>query len=109
MSVTEPLSPAGASLPMDDVVGRVALRKAGWRLIPLLALGYGVAYMDRVNISFASLQMNRDLHFSASVAMGLAKDFTGVYQPGLLMLVIPTLVGAATIVMMRFQSRASSQ
>jgi len=23
-------------------------------------LGYGVAYMDRVNISFASLQMNRD-------------------------------------------------
>ena len=67
MSVTEPLPPARASLPMDDAVGRVALRKAGWRLIPLLALGYGIAYMDRVNISFASLQMNRDLHFSASV------------------------------------------
>ncbi len=67
MSATEPLPPARASLPMDDAVGRVALRKAGWRLIPLLALGYGIAYMDRVNISFASLQMNRDLHFSASV------------------------------------------
>ena len=67
MSVTEPLMPARASLPMDDAVGRAALRKAGWRLIPLLALGYGIAYMDRVNISFASLQMNRDLHFSASV------------------------------------------
>jgi MFS transporter, ACS family, tartrate transporter len=67
MSVTEPLPPASASAPMDDAVGRVALRKAGWRLIPLLALGYGIAYMDRVNISFASLQMNRDLHFSASV------------------------------------------
>src|SRR6202142_383692 len=67
MSVTEPLSAARAPLPMDDAVGRVALRKAGWRLIPLLALGYGIAFMDRVNISFASLQMNRDLHFSASV------------------------------------------
>jgi ACS family tartrate transporter-like MFS transporter len=36
-------------------------------LIPLIALGYGIAYMDRLNISFASLQMNRDLHFSASI------------------------------------------
>ncbi len=67
MSATEPLMPARVSLPMDDAVGRAALRKAGWRLIPLLALGYGTAYMDRVNISFAALQMNRDLHFSASI------------------------------------------
>ncbi len=47
--------------------GRSAMRKATWHLIPLIALGYGVAYMDRVNIGFASLQMNRDLHFSNSV------------------------------------------
>jgi ACS family tartrate transporter-like MFS transporter len=48
-------------------IGRSALRKASWRLLPLIGLGYGIAYMDRVNISFASLQMNEDLHFSASV------------------------------------------
>ncbi len=48
-------------------VGKSALRKASWRLISLLGVGYGIAYMDRVNISFASLQMNRDLHFSAAV------------------------------------------
>jgi ACS family tartrate transporter-like MFS transporter len=48
-------------------VGRSALRKASLRLLPLIAIGYGIAYMDRVNISFAALQMNRDLHFSASV------------------------------------------
>ena len=60
MSVAQPL-------PLDHAVGRAALRKASLRLIPLFALGYGIAYMDRVNISFASLQMNRDLHFSASV------------------------------------------
>ena len=37
------------------------------RLLPLIAIGYGIAYMDRVNISFAALQMNQELHFSASV------------------------------------------
>jgi MFS transporter, ACS family, tartrate transporter len=47
-------------------IGRTATRKAMWRLIPLIALGYGTAYIDRVNISFAALQMNRDLHFSAT-------------------------------------------
>jgi ACS family tartrate transporter-like MFS transporter len=46
--------------------GATAIRKATLRLVPLIALGYGAAYMDRVNISFASLQMNRDLHFSAT-------------------------------------------
>jgi MFS transporter, ACS family, tartrate transporter len=51
----------------DDRIGRAALRKASWRLLPLIGLGYGIAYMDRVNISFASLQMNHDLHFSATV------------------------------------------
>lgn len=57
------------SLParVSDDVGRSAMRKATWRLIPLIALGYGVAYMDRVNIGFAALQMNLDLHFSNTV------------------------------------------
>jgi ACS family tartrate transporter-like MFS transporter len=41
-------------------------RKISLRLIPLLAVCYGVAYVDRVNVGFAALQMNRDLHFSAS-------------------------------------------
>ncbi|HTC75782.1 MAG TPA: MFS transporter [Edaphobacter sp.] len=50
----------------DAAIGASAVRKASLRLIPLIALGYGTAYMDRVNISFASLQMNRDLHFSAT-------------------------------------------
>jgi MFS transporter, ACS family, tartrate transporter len=58
------LDPVPAS---DATEARSAFRKASLRLIPLIALGYGTAYMDRVNISFASLQMNRDLHFSATV------------------------------------------
>jgi ACS family tartrate transporter-like MFS transporter len=47
--------------------GASALSKASWRILPLIGLGYGVAYIDRANISFAALQMNLDLHFSATV------------------------------------------
>jgi ACS family tartrate transporter-like MFS transporter len=50
-----------------DEIGRSALRKASLRLVPLIGLGYGLAYMDRINISFASLRMNLDLGFSPVV------------------------------------------
>jgi len=42
-------------------------RKIAWRLVPFLMLLYMVAYLDRVNISFAALTMNRDLGISESV------------------------------------------
>src|SRR6187200_1913347 len=42
----------------------VTLRKVTWRLIPFLFLLYIVAWLDRVNVSFAALQMNSDLGFS---------------------------------------------
>ena len=51
----------------SGTIGASAQRKASLRLLPLMGIGYGLAYMDRINISFASLQMNRDLHFSATV------------------------------------------
>jgi MFS transporter, ACS family, tartrate transporter len=50
-----------------DGQDKALLAKISWRLLPLIGLGYGIAFMDRVNISFAALQMNRDLHFSATV------------------------------------------
>jgi ACS family tartrate transporter-like MFS transporter len=51
----------------NERIGRSAMRKATWRLIPLIAFGYGIAYMDRLNIGFAKLQMNSDLHFSETI------------------------------------------
>jgi sugar phosphate permease len=35
--------------------------KVTWRLIPLLFMCYVVAYLDRVNVGFAKLQMLHDL------------------------------------------------
>jgi ACS family tartrate transporter-like MFS transporter len=56
-----------AASPDNIALEQSAYRKASLRIIPLIALGYGAAYIDRVNISFAALQMNRDLKFSATV------------------------------------------
>jgi ACS family tartrate transporter-like MFS transporter len=51
----------------DVAIERSAMRKASWRILPLLGISYLLAYMDRANISFAAAQMNNDLHFSATV------------------------------------------
>lgn len=49
-----------------EVVGS-AIAKASWRILPLLGLGYLFAFLDRVNIGFAALEMNVDLGFSATI------------------------------------------
>src|ERR1017187_7837333 len=41
--------------------------KCAWRLIPLMMLLYVVNYIDRVNVGFAALTMNRDLGFSPAI------------------------------------------
>jgi ACS family tartrate transporter-like MFS transporter len=43
------------------------IRKISIRLVPFLFLLYIVSYLDLVNVSFASLQMNKALGFSAEV------------------------------------------
>ncbi len=41
--------------------------KVTWRLLPFLFIYYLCAYLDRINVSFAKLQMLNDLHFSEAV------------------------------------------
>jgi ACS family tartrate transporter-like MFS transporter len=41
--------------------------KCAWRLIPLMGLLYLVNFLDRLNVGFAALTMNKDLGFSPSV------------------------------------------
>ncbi len=43
------------------------LRKAAWRLIPVMCLMYVASFLDRSNVGFAALTMNRDLGFSPEV------------------------------------------
>ena len=50
-----------------DKLPAVTLRKVTWRLIPFLFVLYVIAWLDRVNVGFAGLQMNADLGFSSTV------------------------------------------
>ena len=52
--------------PAQPQVERGAIRRMTLRILPLLMLCYFVSYLDRVNLSFAALQMNRALGLSSS-------------------------------------------
>ncbi|MDB5979049.1 MAG: major facilitator superfamily 1 [Pseudomonas sp.] len=54
------------------------LRKVAWRLVPLIMLCFVAAYFDRVNISFAKLQMQSELGLSdAAYGLGASMFFVG--------------------------------
>ena len=56
---------------MDNAVENSAMRKIYWRLLPFAVLSYFLAYIDRINVSFAGLTMRDDLDMSAG-AFGFA-------------------------------------
>jgi sugar phosphate permease len=69
----------------SDVLGG-AVRSAGWHVIPLLAMGYIISYIDRANVGFAALTMNRDLGLSAT-QFGFA---AGTFYIGYCLLELPS-------------------
>ena len=74
-----------------DVSGAVA--KARRRLIPFLFLLYIVAYLDRINVGFAALQMNQALGFSDTV-YGFG---AGIFFLGYVLFEIPSNVILARV------------
>jgi MFS family permease len=73
---------AGDVLPQADSTSFEArtYAKVSRRLIPFLMLCYLGAYLDRVNVGFAKLQMLNDLHFSETVyGMGAGIFFLGYF------------------------------
>ena len=55
-------------------------KKIAWRIMPILFIGYIIAYLDRVNVGFAKLQMMGDLKFSDSVyGFGAGIFFVGYF------------------------------
>jgi D-galactonate transporter len=61
-------------------------RKVTWRLLPLLFLCYVLAYLDRVNVGFAKLQMQKDLGFT-DTAYGIG---AGVFFIGYFLFEVPS-------------------
>src|SRR6201996_8424373 len=50
-----------------DALEHVTISKIIKRLVPFLCLCYFIAYLDRVNVGFAALQMNAALNLNASM------------------------------------------
>jgi ACS family tartrate transporter-like MFS transporter len=59
-------------------VEKTTIRKIYRRALPLLFLAYFACYLDRINVGFAALTMNKDLGFTATVfAVGATAFFWG--------------------------------
>ena len=56
---------------MTQAIEKSAMAKIYMRLLPFAILSYFLAYVDRINVSFAALTMRDDLQMSAS-AYGFA-------------------------------------
>ncbi len=58
----------------------VVVRRLTWRLVPFLFLLYIVAYLDRINVGFAALQMRQQLAFTDAVyGLGAGMFFAGYF------------------------------
>jgi ACS family tartrate transporter-like MFS transporter len=69
-------------------IERVTVRKVFWRIIPLCFVLYIISYVDRANIGYAALQMNKELALSAE-AFGFA---AGIFFIGYVIFEVPSNV-----------------
>jgi hypothetical protein len=56
-----------ADLNVADTAACRASRKAARRLMPFLILCFLIAFLDRVNVGFAALTMNKELGLTAEM------------------------------------------
>src|SRR3984957_928228 len=50
---------------MDTAIEKAAMRKVYLRILPLTMVMYFLCYIDRINVSFAALTMNKDIGLDA--------------------------------------------
>src|ERR1700739_3375932 len=79
------------------MTGDVVLARIRRRLLPFMFLLYIVAYLDRINVGFAALQMNRDLGLGdAAFGLGAGVFFIGYFLVEIHSNLILERVGART-------------
>src|SRR5689334_20630687 len=71
---------AGRPAEYPAVDGARTVTKVTWRLIPLATAIYVLNYLDRLNVSFAKLEMNRDLKLTDAIyGFGASVFFIGYF------------------------------
>ena len=83
-----------------DIEART-MRRVTLRLVPFLILCYFVAFLDRVNLSFAALTMNKDLNISSTV-FGQA---AGIFFLSYFLLEVPSNLALAKFGVRRWIAR----
>jgi D-galactonate transporter len=74
-----PQAAAPGAAVRDDHVESV-YSKVSWRIMPLLVICYIIAFLDRINIGYAQLQMKQTLPFSDAVyGLGAGIFFVGYF------------------------------
>ena len=74
--------------PVSSPLEQRAIRKITWRLIPFLMLLYFVAFLDRINVGFAALTMNKDVGLTSQM-FGLG---AGIFFLGYFLFEVPSTV-----------------
>jgi MFS transporter, ACS family, tartrate transporter len=93
--MNDPISRLSQAAATVEPLERETVQRVAWRLIPLLMLGYFCAYLDRVNVGFAGLTMNKALGFSGAVfGFGSGIFFLGYFLAELPSNLILAKVGA---------------
>ena len=65
---------------MSDTVEKSTASKVYWRLLPLAILTYFLCYLDRINVGFAALTMNKDIGLDAATyGMAAGAFFWGYF------------------------------
>jgi ACS family tartrate transporter-like MFS transporter len=70
----------------DKALETETMRRVSWRLMPFLLLAYLLCYIDRVNVGFASLQMNKAVGIDPKI-YGLG---AGIFFVGYFILEVPS-------------------
>ncbi|MEG0676924.1 MAG: MFS transporter [Comamonas sp.] len=77
-TITQGITPRQANADVD--ADNALYSKISWRILPLLLLCYMVAYLDRINIGYAQIQMKQTLDFgTAAYGFGAGLFFIGYF------------------------------
>jgi MFS family permease len=107
MSMSQAMPPAGEGSSPEQFAAiiepleRETVRRVAWRLVPLLIVGYFCNYIDRMNVGFAALTMNKAIGLSAT-AFGFG---AGMFFVGYLLFEVPSNLILAKVGARRWMAR----
>jgi ACS family tartrate transporter-like MFS transporter len=74
------------AMDQDKILEATTMRRVSWRLMPFLVFAYLLCYIDRVNVGFAALQMNKAVGLDSKI-FGLG---AGIFFVGYFILEVPS-------------------